>query len=68
MMKLYSVPHSKKNQWFNFDLNLETDSKKYGQDQKLAFDKRSTIFEQSSWNLVKITNPWGGPLDQVSWW
>ena len=66
MMKLYSVPHLKKNQWFNFDLNLETDSKKSGQDQKLTANKKSTIFELSLWNLVKMTIKWVGLFGQVS--
>ena len=42
--------------------------KKSGQDQKLTIDKKSTIFEQSTWNLIKMKNPWDGPFDKISWW
>ena len=47
--------------------DIETDQKN-GQVQKLSSNKKSTIFELSSWNLVKITSQWGGLFDQVSWW
>ena len=47
---------------------VETDEKKIELDQNLTNNKKSTIFELSSWNLVKLTRPWGGLFDQVSWW
>ena len=34
---------------------------------ELATSKKSTIFVQSSWNLVKIFISWGIHFDQVSW-
>ena len=47
---------------------VETGPKKTGKGQKLTTNKKSTIFELSSWNLDKMTNPWGSHFDQVSWW
>ena len=35
--------------------------------QKLAIDKKSTIFVQSSWNLVKMITSWANHFHQVSW-
>ena len=52
--------------WFLFI--VETDSKETGQDQKLTTSKKSTIFDQSSWNLVKRTNSMIRHFDQVLWW
>ena len=49
-------------------INVETDSKKSGQDQKLSTNKKSTIFEVSSWNLVKRTTTLAHHFDQVWWW
>ena len=37
--------------------NVETDPKKPGQVEKLSTNKKSIIFELSSCNLVKMTNP-----------
>ena len=47
-------------------MDLETDSKKTGQGQKLTTNKKSTIFERSSRNLVKRTTSWARNFDQVS--
>ena len=47
-------------------VDLETGPKKITQDQNLTNNKKSTIFELSSWNLVKMTSQWGGLFDQVS--
>ena len=35
--------------------------------QKLAIDKKSSIFVLSSWNLVKVTTSWDDHFHQVSW-
>ena len=45
------------------DLFIKTRLSKY-----LPNNKRSTIFELSPRNLIKMTTLWGGPFDQVSWW
>ena len=34
--------------------------------KKVIISEKSTIFVWSSWNLVKITNSWGGQFDKVS--
>ena len=41
--------------------------KKMGHTQKLAINKKSTIFALSLWNLVKIITSWGNHFHQVSW-
>ena len=43
-------------------LRVETDPKKTGQGQKLTTNKKSTVFELSSWNFVKMTYHLGGPF------
>ena len=35
--------------------------------EKLAISKKSTFFDLSSWNLVKIITIWGYHFHQVSW-
>ena len=42
--------------------------KKIGLDQNLTNNKKSTIFELSSWNFVKMTSSWVGLFEQVSLW
>ena len=49
-------------------LLIETDPKKTGQGQKLTAEKKSTIFELSSWNLAKRTTSVVHHFDEVSWW
>ena len=41
--------------------------KRMGHFQKLAINKKSTIFVQSSWNLVKMITSWANHFHQVSW-
>ena len=53
--------------WQKISDVIETGPKKSENDQRLTINKKSTIFELSSWNLVKMASPWGGPFDQLSW-
>ena len=54
-------------EWYeNTKLEIETGPQKTGQDQNLTSNKKSTIFELSTWKLVKMTTQWGGLFDQVS--
>ena len=42
-------------------------AKKTGHVQKLATNKKSTIFVQSLWNLVKMITSWGNYFHQLPW-
>ena len=53
--------------WIMFEILLKSEQKKTGHDQKLAINKKSTIFVQSLWNLVKMINSWGNYFHQGSW-
>ena len=46
---------------------LKSEAKKTGHTQKLAINKKSTIFVLSLWNLAKIITSWGNHFHQVSW-
>ena len=52
---------------FQMSYYLKSGAKKTGHAQKLAINKRSTIFVLSSWNLVKIITSWVNHFHQVSW-
>ena len=55
-------------QEWKLDLDkVKSGAKKTGHFQKLAINKKSTIFVLSSWNLVKIITSWGNHFHQVSW-
>ena len=48
-------------------MNYELWNKKRANVLKLAIRKKSTVFIQSSWNLVKMTSLWDTYFHQVSW-
>ena len=48
------------------EANLKSEQEKTAQVQKLAIIKKSTIFVQSFWNLVKMITSWGNHVHQVS--
>ena len=45
---------------------LETDAKKIWLAQNFAITKKSTIFGQSLWNLVKMTSSWVDKIAEIS--
>ena len=48
-------------------VQLRSEYEKTAHAQKLANNKESTIFVQSSWNLIKMITSWGNHFHQVSW-
>ena len=59
-LQRHTIPHSK-GLW-----NVTSEQQKAAHIQKLAINKKSTIFVQSSWNLGKIIASWGNHFHQFT--